>query len=168
MGNLATHLALCCHPVPGDRIIGYITRNRGVTIHRQDCYNIIREPEKERLLPAEWGVSDALYPVNIRIEAWDRVGLMRDITTLVAEAKVNISSVTLADHPDQTISIFLTMETKGLAQLSWLLRKIETIDGVKNLARIGNTVTDKTAAKGSQLLYSYSGFNYNIIRKLIR
>jgi len=138
VGNLATHLAQCCHPVPGDNIIGYITRNRGVTIHRQDCYNVRCEPEKERLIPAEWGDTDALYPVNVRIEAWDRVGMMRDVTTVVAEEKVNISSVNLVNHEDRTISIFLAMETKGLTQLSRLLKKVEAVKGVISVTRIGD------------------------------
>ncbi len=149
VGNLATHLALCCHPVPGDRIIGYITRSRGVTIHRQDCYNILRESEKERLIPAEWGELDSLYPVNVRVEAWDKVGLMRDITTVVAEEKVNISSATLANHDDRTISIFLTLQTKGLAQLSRLLKKIEAVEGAISVARIGEEIARKPAPKGA-------------------
>ncbi|MFC1908752.1 RelA/SpoT family protein [Chloroflexota bacterium] len=138
VGDLATHLAQCCRPVPGDRIIGYITRNRGVTIHRQDCYNVIREADKVRLVPVEWGDSESLYPVNIRVEAWDRVGMMRDVTTVVAEEKVNISSVSLANHEDNTVSLFVTMETKGLAQLSRLLKKVEAIKGVLNVSRIGD------------------------------
>jgi len=136
VGDLATHLAQCCHPVPGDGIIGYVTRSRGVTIHRQDCYNITREDEKDRLVTAEWGQTDSLYPVSIQVEAWDRVGLMRDITTVVAEEKINIVSVNLENHDDQTISTFLTLETEGLAQLSRLLKKIEVVRGVISISRI--------------------------------
>ena len=150
VGNLVTHLAHCCHPVPGDRIIGYVTRNRGVTIHRCDCYNVIRESEKERLIPAEWGDVESLYPVNVRVEAWDRVGLMRDITTVVAEEKINISSVSLTNHEDRTISIFLTVETKGLAQLSRLLKKIEMVKGVTSVARIGEEAAKMPAPKRNQ------------------
>ncbi len=67
VGDLVTHLAQCCHPVPGDRIIGYITRSRGVTIHRQDCYNVVNEDEKDRLISVEWGRTDSLYPVSIQV-----------------------------------------------------------------------------------------------------
>jgi len=80
VGDLLTHLAQCCRPVPGDRIVGYVTRSRGVVIHRQDCYNVIRASEKERLIAVEWGQTDSLYPVNIRVEAWDRMSLIHDIT----------------------------------------------------------------------------------------
>ena len=149
VGDLVTHLAQCCHPVPGDEIIGYITRSRGVTIHRQDCYNVVHEDEKERLVPVEWGQADLLYPVSIQVEAWDRVGLMRDITTVVAEEKVNIASVNLANGDDHTISIFLTLETKGLAQLSQLLKKIDAVRGVISVTRVGYEASKKKSADAS-------------------
>jgi guanosine-3',5'-bis(diphosphate) 3'-pyrophosphohydrolase len=144
VGDLVTNLARCCHPVPGDRIIGYITRSRGVTIHREDCHNVINEKERERLIPVEWGQSDLLYPVNVQIEAWDRVGLIRDITTVVAEEKVNIVSVNLANGHDTTVSISLTLETKGLAHLSQVLKKIDTVKGVLRVTRIGHTASKKS------------------------
>ncbi|MFC1917778.1 RelA/SpoT family protein [Chloroflexota bacterium] len=146
MGDLVTHLAQCCHPLPGDKIIGYITRSRGVTIHRQDCYNVVNEDEKERLVPVEWGQSDSLYPVSIRVDAWDRVGLMRDITTVVAEEKVNITSANLENHSDHTVSIYLSLGTEGLAQLSRLLRRLETVRGVAGVGRIGGDVSRREAA----------------------
>ena len=143
-GGMLTHLAQCCRPVPGDEIIGYITRSRGVSIHRRDCYNIIHEDEKERLVPVEWGETDSLYPVNIHVEAWDRVGLMRDITTIVAEEKVNISAASSISHDDHTVSEYFTMEAKDLAQLSRLLGKIEGVRGVISVTRIGDEATMKT------------------------
>jgi guanosine-3',5'-bis(diphosphate) 3'-pyrophosphohydrolase len=146
VGDLVTNLAQCCHPVPGDKIIGYITRSRGVTIHRQDCHNVIHEDEKERLIPVEWGQTDSLYPVSIQVEAWDRVGLMSDITTVVAEDKVNIASVNLANGDGHTISLSLTLETKGLAQLSQLLKKIDAVKGVINVKRIGYEASRKSSA----------------------
>jgi GTP pyrophosphokinase len=147
VGNLVTHLAQCCHPVPGDRIIGYITRSRGVTIHRQDCYNVLHEDEEDRLVPVEWGRTDSQYPVKIQVEAWDRVGLMRDITTIVAEEKVNIASVNLINHDDRTISTLFTLGTEGLAQLSRLLKKIDAVRGVISITRIGDEVSVKADKK---------------------
>jgi len=135
--NLATRLAQCCHPVPGDSIIGYVTRNRGVTIHCQDCYNVIHEDEKERLIPVEWGKTDTLYPVKIQVEAQDRVGLMRDISALVADEKVNISSINLINHDNNTVTLYFTLGTRGLEQLSRLLAKTESIRGVISVARVG-------------------------------
>ena len=136
VGDLATHLAQCCHPVPGEKIIGYITRSRGVTIHHQDCYNVVHEDETDRLVPVEWGKSDASYPVRIRVEAWDRIGLMRDITTVVAEEKVNITAVNMTRREDHSISEDFTLETRGLAQLSRLLKKMEAVRGVISITRM--------------------------------
>ncbi|MFC2019976.1 ACT domain-containing protein, partial [Chloroflexota bacterium] len=117
-----------------------------VTVHRQDCSNIINEDEKERLIPVAWGETDSLYPVDVQVDAWDRIGMMRDITNVVAEEKVNITSASLANRPDNTIAIFLTLETKGLAQLSRLLGKIEGIRGVIKVARLGERATKKASA----------------------
>jgi GTP pyrophosphokinase len=146
VGNLVTNIAQCCHPVPGDKIIGYITRSRGVTIHREDCYNVIHEDEKERLIPVEWGQTALLYPVNIQVEAWDRVGLMRDVTTLVAEEKVNIASVNLANGNGQRITMYLTLETRGLAQLSQILKKMDNVKGVISVSRVGDDMSRQSTA----------------------
>ncbi len=144
VGDLLTHLAQCCHPVPGDEIIGYITRAKGVTVHRQDCYNVINEDEKERLVPVAWGETDSLYPVRIQVQAWDRVGLVRDITNLVADEKINIAAVSFTNNDDQTTATTLTLETRSLAQLGRLLAKIEGIKGVLSASRIGDGVSPKT------------------------
>jgi len=145
VGDMVTRLAECCHPVPGDRIVGYVTRSRGVSIHRQDCYNIIHEDEKERLIPVEWGQTAALYPVSIQVEAWDRVGLIRDITTIVAEEKINIAAMSSVQHDDHTVTEHLTLGMKGLAQLSRLSGRIEGVRGVISVARVGDEATVKTS-----------------------
>lgn len=134
-GDLLTRLAKCCSPLPGDEIIGYITRTTGVTVHRKDCPNVVHEKERERLVEVEWGRTDQLYPVWIRVDAWDRVGLVRDITTVVSNEGVNIASMKSLGHGDNSASVFLTLETKGVAQLSRLLSKIEGIGGVTNVVR---------------------------------
>jgi len=137
-GDMLTNLGRCCRPVPGDKIIGYVTRNRGVTVHREDCYNVINEEERDRLVPVEWGHSDVLYPVRIQVEAWDRVGLVRDITTIVAEEKISIVGISLDNHQDGTIATILTLETRGLTQLSRLLARIEGVRGVTSINRLGD------------------------------
>ncbi|MCL2706664.1 MAG: bifunctional (p)ppGpp synthetase/guanosine-3',5'-bis(diphosphate) 3'-pyrophosphohydrolase [Dehalococcoidia bacterium] len=136
-GDLLTNLAKCCNPVLGDLIIGYVTRNRGITIHRQDCYNVAREDEKERFVSVEWGRAAVNYPAKIQVEAWDRVGLVRDISTLLAEEKVNISNMNVNEHKNHTTSIFLDVETSGLPQLSRIMSRIEAILGVTNVVRAG-------------------------------
>jgi len=145
VGDMLTRLAQCCHPVPGDKIIGYVTRSRGVTIHRQDCHNVINEDEKERLIPVEWAQTDSLYPVSVKVEAWDRVGLAHDITAIVAGEKINISIMNVANYDDNITLISLTLETRGLAQLSRLLGKMEGVRGVISVTRVGDEATVKAS-----------------------
>jgi len=135
VGNLLTTMARCCHPVPGDQIVGYVTRTRGVTVHRADCLNVLNEDEPERLVEVEWGTASKLYPVSVRIEAWDRVGLLRDITTVVTEDKVNMVGVRTLENSDGSVSILATLETTGIEQLSRLLSRIEIIRGVRSVER---------------------------------
>jgi GTP diphosphokinase / guanosine-3',5'-bis(diphosphate) 3'-diphosphatase len=144
VSDLLTHLAQCCHPVPGDTIIGYVTRTRGVSVHRKDCYNVLHEDEIERLVPVEWGETASLYPVKVQVEAWDRVGLMRDIGAVVAEEKINITTLNLTNNPDHTISFSFSLETANLVQLIKILSKIEGIKGVVSATRVGDIVAGKS------------------------
>ena len=105
----------------------------------------VRKQLRERLIKVEWGQTDSIYPVNIQVEAWDRVGLIRDITTIVAEEKVNITGVSSAHHNDYTVTEHFTLETRGLAQLSRLLAKIEGVQGVTRVSRVGDEATIKTS-----------------------
>jgi GTP pyrophosphokinase len=135
-GDLLTQLSRCCNPVPGDPIIGYVTRSRGVSVHKVDCHNILHEDEPERLIEVEWGRSDALYPVAVRIEAYDRVGLLRDVSTIIAEEKVNMVGVRTQEHGDRTTTLHLTLETSGVEQLTRLLTKLEGVRGVTAAMRV--------------------------------
>ena len=135
VGDVLTRLGCCCHPVPGDAIVGYITRNRGVTIHRQSCYNIRREKERERLAPVEWGERPQVYPVGIDIQAWDRVGLLRDISGVVAGEEVNITSIKAREGRDHSSYIHFTVETRDMGQLSRLLSRVEGVKGVISATR---------------------------------
>lgn len=135
VGDLLTRLAACCHPVPGDQILGYITRTRGVTVHRKSCPNLVNEDEKERLIPVEWGAGGQMYAVPIRITAIDRVGLLRDIAATVSAEKINIVETSQAAQPDGTAHFHLVLETTGMSQLSRVLARIEGIAGVTSVAR---------------------------------
>ncbi|MBF6599333.1 MAG: bifunctional (p)ppGpp synthetase/guanosine-3',5'-bis(diphosphate) 3'-pyrophosphohydrolase, partial [Dehalococcoidia bacterium] len=134
-GDLLTQIARCCNPVPGDKILGYVTRSRGVTIHREDCYNVLHESEKERLVDVEWGSTAQMYPVAVHIEAWDRVGLLRDVSTMIADEKVNMVGVRTQENADRTVGVFLTLETSGIAQLSRLMTRLESIRGIIAVTR---------------------------------
>jgi len=134
-GDLLTRLARCCNPVPGDKIMGYVTRGEGVSVHRADCRNLLNEDEKERLVDVEWGRRGQLYPVAVHIDAWDRVGLLRDISTMVAEEKVNMVGVQTEGGADGHITIYVTLEMAGVEQLTRLLTKLEGIRGVVSVSR---------------------------------
>jgi GTP pyrophosphokinase len=144
VGDLLTRTARCCNPVPGDTIIGYITRVRGITVHRSNCPNVINEDEKERLVEVSWGPSEDLHPVRVEITGWDRVGLLRDITIMVAGEKVNIAGVVTAEPGDGTAVITLTLYTTGVSQLSRLFTRLDGIKGVINVTR---TTADTAGTK---------------------
>jgi GTP pyrophosphokinase len=138
VGDLLTTIALCCNPIPGDEIIGYITRARGVTVHKNNCPTIVRQEDKERVVSVNWSSSQPRYPVHLRVDACDHVGLLRDITTVVSDDKVNIASLVTNEHEDNTISIFLVLHTTGIGQLGRLLSRLEGVKGVVEATRIEN------------------------------
>ncbi len=137
VGELLTRLANCCHPLPGDKIIGYITRGRGITVHRADCLNIINEEDKERLIKVEWGEVAQVYPVMIQVDAWDRVGLVRDISAIIAEERVNVTELNSVGHLDDSISLHITLEVKSGVQLSKIMSRIYTVWNVVSVMRKG-------------------------------
>jgi guanosine-3',5'-bis(diphosphate) 3'-pyrophosphohydrolase len=138
VGDLLTRLAACCNPLPGDDIIGFITRSQGITVHRKDCTNIINLKERERLIEVKWGQVQAVYPVNIGIEAWNRVGVLRDIAAVIAEENVNISSITTEEHGD-TSSISFTLDINDMSHLNHLLSKVRSVRGVISAMRSSQT-----------------------------
>ncbi len=136
IGDLYTRLASCCKPVFGDPIIGYVTRGRGITVHRDDCQNVANVDEAGRLVQVSWGnEQQERYPVNVRIDAWDRVGLLRDITSLVADEKVNALNVLTRVNDDRTVTVLMTLEVNGVQQLSQMLQKLEAIRDVFDVMR---------------------------------
>lgn len=135
LSGLLTKLGRCCNPVPGDPIIGYVTRGRGATIHRQDCPNVLRLRDKERLVSVSWGKAKDTYPVSVQIRAYDRDGLMRDVSTLVANEGISMSSIHVST--DESLAIFdLVMGITDLAQLSRVLNRLEALPNVLEARRI--------------------------------
>jgi GTP pyrophosphokinase len=139
VGDLLTHMARCCRPVPGDDVIGFITRGRGVSVHRRDCSNILRMPEenRERLIEVSWGSSgDARYPVEVVLDAYDRPGLLRDITTILAGEGINVVAAnTLTDRAERRARMDLTLEITGIGQLSRALNRIGRLRNVLEVHR---------------------------------
>ncbi len=135
VGDLLSRLARCCNPVPGDPIIGYITRGKGVTVHRRDCPNVRNIPDTERLIDVEWGIAREVYPVNIRIEAFDRAGLLRDIATIVADEGIRMSAATASVDADNTATITATLEIGSVQQLRDVLSRLEGIRDILEVRR---------------------------------
>ena len=132
--GLLSTIARCCNPMPGDQIVGYITRGRGATIHRQDCPNILRRKDTERLLQVAWGKVERTFPVHITVKAYDRQGLMGDISTLLQNEGVNIADVSV-NYNRTVADLKLVIEIRDLAQLSRVLTRIESLPNVLEAQR---------------------------------
>lgn len=139
IGNLLTQLARCCRPIPGDAILGYITKGRGVTIHQQECHNVQfslkRHPE--RLFTVQWGNETArVYQVEIRMEANDRAGLIRDISNVIAAQHLSLLGLTSrVDKLENRAFISMTLEIKSLSPLKKILQQLQQIPGVTHAQR---------------------------------
>ncbi|RLC61673.1 MAG: (p)ppGpp synthetase [Chloroflexota bacterium] len=128
-GGLLTRLARCCHPLPGDEIIGYITRGRGVTVHRRDCPNILRLRNTERLIEVSWGTRLQTVPVTIRITAYDRTRLLHEISGIISAENINMAAVNVGRRKN-IVTLYITVEINDIAQLSRVLTKIERLPNV--------------------------------------
>jgi RelA/SpoT family (p)ppGpp synthetase len=137
VGNLLTSLARCCNPVPGDPIIGFITRGRGITIHRRDCPNILRAEERERLIEVSWGEDQKTYPVRVRIRAYDRTRLLRDIGEVIGNEDVGMSRADITTHKEKNLATFMVvLELTDISQLSRVLAKLEQLPNVLEVRRV--------------------------------
>ena len=137
VGNLLTKLAKCCKPAPPDAIVAYVTRDRGVTIHRKDCSAMLRMPEqrRERVLAAGWGSKPGKnFSVDIEVIAYDRQGLLRDITDLFTKEKVNVTGVNSYNKLDQA-SMRFSIEIADLEQLGKLMAQLHQVPNVVSARR---------------------------------
>ncbi|MHB8312245.1 MAG: RelA/SpoT family protein [Candidatus Dormibacteria bacterium] len=136
LGDLLTNIARCCKPVPGEPIRGYVTRGRGVTVHRDECVNIRHAGDPRRIVEVEWDAdSRQVYPVRLRIEGRDRTGLLRDVATAIAESKVNLSGAAVEVEGDHTAVISTVVEVSSLTELSRLLERLEGVRDVQQVMR---------------------------------
>jgi GTP pyrophosphokinase len=140
VGNLMTQFGRCCNPVPGDEIIGFITVNSGITIHKRGCANILSLPEEKRprLVEVEWGRQNgSVYPVEISMSAYQRTGLMQDISTILANLKVNLLNVNSNTNRDeQMVYTRLTMEIHSVDELVLIIDKLSQLPNVQDVRRV--------------------------------
>ncbi len=140
VGNLLTHMAGCCHPLPGDFIAGFITQGRGVSIHRGDCQRLIQlqETAPERIIEVDWGHAPSdTYEVDVGIEAYDRQGLLRDVTELFANARINVLAInTQSNVRSHTATMRARVEVPDLGSLSRLLERLNRLNNVISAVRL--------------------------------
>jgi len=133
--NLLVHFSRCCKPLPGDEIVGYVTRGRGISVHREDCPNI-RGAAPERLLEVQWGTSEnQTFPVELVINAWDRKGLLQEIMNLLGELKANILSINGCGLKDGSAQVHLTVEVHSLEHLNQISDKLKSIKSIMEVSR---------------------------------
>jgi GTP pyrophosphokinase len=136
VGDLMVRFGKCCHPIPGDPIIGFITRGKGVTVHLKNCQTILGERETARLIEVEWESQvQQTYPISIRLEAYDRTGLLSDISQVVADNRVNIVAANVAVTPDRTATVRATLEVASVAQLARVMSRLEQLKDVISVQR---------------------------------
>lgn len=139
VGHLLTQIAQCCKPVPGDDISGYVTLGRGVSVHRQDCENVMHHArtEPQRILEVSWGGKvSQMYPVDIDINAYDRTGLLRDVSLILADSSVNVVAVnTKSEKKDHLAHMQITIEIDSLSKLGRVLNKLNQLPNVLSVRR---------------------------------
>jgi GTP pyrophosphokinase len=136
---LLCNFARCCRPVPPENIIGYITKGRGVSSHRQDCGNYLslhaRHPE--RVIDVDWGnAADAIYPAALQLRAYDRQGLLRDVSSVFADENVSVDSIqTQTDKQSMQVTMELNVSVPGLPTLSRVINRLEQLPNVTSVRR---------------------------------
>lgn len=137
--SLLTQLAKCCHPVPPDEIIGFVSRGRGVVVHRADCPNVrnLMERSRERLIEVSWGKvpDDAVYPMEILVLARDRIGMLKDVTDVFIRLKINITKVNTQSSPDGIARLRFGIEVRGADLLGQAVKEVLGVKGVISARR---------------------------------
>ncbi len=134
-GGLLTRLARCCNPLPGEPIIGYITRGRGITVHRRDCPGVLNIRDPERLIEVGWGVEKLTFPVPILVLVYDRPGLIHEITGVISKEGINITYIYQTEK-ESHMAVYLTIQVTDVGQLSRVLQRIRALPNVIEVQRL--------------------------------
>ena len=136
VGDLLIRFGKCCHPIPGDPIRGYISRGRGVTVHQATCHTVVNEQDRDRFIDVEWETAaQQTYPIAIRVEAYDRTGLLSDISNVVAESKINILAAHVSVHGDTKATVTATLQVTSVAQLARVMQRLGQLRDVISVQR---------------------------------
>lgn len=139
--DVAVRFSKCCNPIPGDEIVGYVTRGRGVTIHRTDCINVMNmsSEDRNRLIDAEWQVPEVetgeRYIADLNIYAFNRTGLIVDISKLFTERKIDISALNTRTSKQGIATINISFEVGSKEELNSLIEKLRQVESVKDIER---------------------------------
>ena len=136
LNNVMTTLASCCQPIAGDKIAGYITRGKGITIHRLNCPNLQKTSDPHRIVKVSWDHTlSILYAINLTILAMDRPGLLKDISSVIGEANIKLTALEANTNDQDKALIKITVEIESLTQLSELLEKMEALPSIASVQR---------------------------------
>ena len=137
--NVMANFGKCCNPIPGDNMVGFVTRGRGMTVHRSNCYNLpISNEESDRLVPVEWEVSRSdLFNVHLKVIGQDRKGLLKDMTETISKLNINITSVDIKVK-DSVASARLIVQVSNIKQLDRVLKKVSEVKSIDKISRIQN------------------------------
>ena len=144
LNDLAVRFSRCCNPVPGDEIVGFVTRGRGISIHRTDCVNMIHLPveERNRLIEAEWSAqakkNEDYYPVEIVIYSYNRSGVLFDVSKIFTENEIDVKSMNVRTSKQDKATIVVGFETRGVEQLNKLVKKLRNVESVIDIERRSN------------------------------
>ena len=144
LDDLAVRFSRCCNPVPGDEIVGFVTRGRGISIHRTDCVNMIHLPveERNRLIEAEWSAqakkNEDYYPVEIVIYSYNRSGVLFDVSKIFTENEIDVKSMNVRTSKQDKATIVVGFETRGVEQLNKLVKKLRNVESVIDIERHSN------------------------------
>ena len=130
-------LSRCCNPIPGDPIVGYITRGRGISVHRADCSNILSNREEaDRMINVSWDIAtDAVYKVTLQVTSADQPGVMANIMMVASESKININSLNVRTDKSKTAIIHMGLDITSLDQLNYIIGRIKRVKGIYNVER---------------------------------
>ncbi|MEE8638684.1 MAG: ACT domain-containing protein, partial [Candidatus Margulisiibacteriota bacterium] len=135
--NVLVRFSRCCRPIPGEDIIGFITRGRGIAIHRKDCANLVgQEIASEKIVKVDWNPkSEMLFPVEIEIEAFDRVGVLKDILAQIAGTRTNVSAAKVSTRRGSSAFLCLTVDVKDIGHLDKVTQAIRSVSDVYDVHR---------------------------------
>ena len=141
LSNIMIRFAKCCNPVPGDDIIGYITKGRGVSVHRKDCLNVkeLEDNEETRIVEVSWGVSKGTaYTAELQVEAEDRMGLLAEVMLILSEAKISVNAVNAKTLKGNLTVTNIKIKIDSIDQLKDLMKKLRKLKGVLDVYRMNN------------------------------